>query len=83
MLVPEADSDGLRIVLSPPQLAAILTEASISENETLANRLWGGLWVAAGVVELLGAGVLCAVPEPTLLTKAGCVVFGLHGVDNA
>jgi hypothetical protein len=34
------------------------------------------------VLEMVGAGVLCAIPEPTGLTKAGCVVFGVHGADT-
>jgi len=33
-------------------------------------------------VELAGAGVLCPAPEPTLASKAGCVVLGVHGADT-
>jgi hypothetical protein len=33
-------------------------------------------------VELVGAGVLCLAPEPTMVTKAGCVVLGVHGYDT-
>lgn len=76
------DSNEVRIVLSPVQLAAVLSDASISEGETLSNRLWGGLGVVGGVVEIFGAGVLCAVPEPTTLSKIGCVVVGVHSLDT-
>lgn len=30
---------------------------------------------------MLGAGALCAVPEPTMLSKAGCVAVGSHSMD--
>ncbi len=76
------EEEGIRVVLSAPQLAAVLAQESISESATLSNRLWGGLRVAGGVVELVGAGVLCAAPEPTMASKVGCVVFGVHGSDT-
>ncbi|MGF6982232.1 hypothetical protein F0160_31135 [Paraburkholderia sp. JPY303] len=79
----EYDGDGMRVVLSAPQLAAILTRGSISQTEMLSNRLWGGLQVAAGVAEMVGAAALCVLPEPTMASKAGCVVFGVHGSDTA
>ena len=34
-----------------------------------------------GVLELVGAGVLCVAPEPTMASKVGCVVLGAHGSD--
>ncbi|SMG53101.1 RNase A-like domain-containing protein [Paraburkholderia susongensis] len=77
------DRDGVRVVFSAPQLAAMLARVSISETETLSNRLWGGLQVVGGVLEMVGAGALCVLPEPTMASKAGCVAFGLHGSDTA
>ncbi|OLL28014.1 hypothetical protein BTH42_29965 [Burkholderia sp. SRS-W-2-2016] len=77
------DSDGLRIVLSAPQLAAVLARQSISQTEMLTNRLWGGLQVVGGVLEMVGAAALCVLPEPTMASKAGCIVFGAHGSDTA
>ncbi len=74
--------DGLQIVLSAPQLAAVLVGETISPEATLTNRLFGGIKIVGGVLELLGAGALCLVPEPTMTTKAGCFVFGAHGVDT-
>src|SRR5579871_6028542 len=77
------ESDGVRVVLSAPQLAAVLARQSISPTEMLSNRLWGGLQVVGGVLEMVGAGALCVLPEPTMASKAGCIVFGAHGSDTA
>ncbi|WP_233801606.1 RNase A-like domain-containing protein [Paraburkholderia sp. HP33-1] len=77
------DSDGVRVVLSAPQLAAVLTRQSISHTEMLSNRLWGGLQLVGGLLEMVGAGALCVLPEPTMASKAGCIVFGAHGSDTA
>ncbi|MGF6916450.1 RNase A-like domain-containing protein [Paraburkholderia sp. 40] len=76
-------SDGVRVVLSAPQLAAVLSCQSISPTEMLSNRLWGGLQIVGGVLEMVGAAALCVLPEPTMASKAGCVVFGVHGSDTA
>ncbi|MCC8401171.1 hypothetical protein LJ655_04550 [Paraburkholderia sp. MMS20-SJTN17] len=79
----QQDSDGVRVVLSAPQLAAVLTRQSISQTEMLSNRLWGGLRLVGGLLEMVGAGALCVMPEPTMASKAGCIVFGAHGSDTA
>lgn len=76
------EDEGLTITLSPVQMAAILRSKTISEAETMSNRLWGGLGVISGVAEMFGAGVLCIVPEPTMLSKAGCVAVGAHSLDT-
>jgi hypothetical protein len=76
------EEQGIRVALSPVQLAAVLTDESLSESATLTNRLWGGARIVGGVVELVGAGVLCVAPEPTMASKVGCVVFGVHGADT-
>jgi len=73
----------VRVVLSAPQLAAVLSRQSISQSEMLSNRLWGGLQVVGGVLEMVGATALCVLPEPTMASKAGCVIFGVHGSDTA
>lgn len=72
-------SDKLRVVMSPVQLAAVLSDKTVTEAETLQNRLLGGLGVAMSTVELAGATILCAAPDPTTLTKAACIVVGLMG----
>ena len=63
-------------------MAAALSDKSVSEGETISNRLYGGLGIAGGVAEMFGAGALCIVPESTMLTKAGCVIVGTHGLDT-
>ncbi|TDV19270.1 RNase A-like domain-containing protein [Paraburkholderia caballeronis] len=79
--MPLANASGsVRVVLSAPQLAAALASESIDQTETMSNRLWGGLQVVGGVLEMVGAGALCLLPEPA--SKAGCIVFGLHGSDT-
>lgn len=40
--------DGLKIVLSPVQLAAALSDNSVNESETMSNRLMGGLGLIMG-----------------------------------
>jgi len=77
-----ASEEGVSIAISPVQMAAILHKKTLSEGETWSNRLWGGLGIVGGVVESFGAGVLCVVPEPTMLSKAGCVVVGAHSLDT-
>lgn len=75
-------TDGIQIVVTPVQLAAVLTGESVGDQATTSNRLWGGLRLVGGVLELVGAGVLCLAPEPTMASKAGCVLLGAHGADT-
>ncbi|QTF06959.1 hypothetical protein HC231_02670 [Brenneria izadpanahii] len=75
-------SEGISIVLSPVQLAAVLSDGTLSEAETLTNRILGGVGILFGGIELAGATALCLVPEPTGFTKAGCVVVGAHSLDT-
>jgi hypothetical protein len=75
------EESGMAVVMSPVQLAAVLSDKSVTEAETLSNRLLGGLGVLLGAVEMAGAMALCIAPEPTGLTKAGCVVVGAHSLD--
>jgi hypothetical protein len=78
--VPE--EDGLRVVLSPVQLSAVLRGAHVSTHEILMNRLSGGAMVIGGALELIGGGALLLAPEPTMLTKVGGVVLAAHGTDT-
>ncbi|WP_455821176.1 RNase A-like domain-containing protein [Pseudomonas cerasi] len=74
--------NGLQIAMSPVQLAAVLSDKSVTESEGMTNRLLGGLDLLMGGLELAGATALCMVPEPTGLTKAACVVVGAHSMDS-
>ncbi len=84
--MPNDDSQGLRVVLTPVQLAAVLGGASISEPEGWSRRLWnrvgGGLETLAGGIELVGSAALLLAPEPTMLTKVGGVALAVHGSDT-
>lgn len=74
--------EGLTVVLSPVQLAAVLSGQEITEGETRSSRLWGGLKVLGGSLEMVAAAALVLTPEPTMVTKAGGVVLGAHGSDT-
>ena len=77
------DGDGLEIVLTPLQLAAVFAGESIEAPGSLTERLWGGATVIGGALELVGAAALLLVPEPTTVTKIVGVALGAHGVDTA
>jgi len=77
-----AEDQGLRVVLSPVQLAAVLQGEHISSHEMMMNRLWGGAKIIGGALELVGGGALLLMPEPTTLTKVGGVVLAAHGTDT-
>lgn len=74
--------DGIKIVMSPVQLAAALSDTTVTESETRTNRLMGGLGLVMGTLELAGATALCIAPEPTGLTKAACAIVGAHSMDS-
>jgi Bacterial CdiA-CT RNAse A domain len=76
------EDQGLRLVLSPVQLAAVLQSAHVNPHEIAMNRFWGGMEVLGGALELVGASVLIATPEPTMLTKVGGGVLMVHGSDT-
>lgn len=73
--------DGLSIVMSPVQLAAVLSDKSVTEGETLSNRLYGGLDLLAGILELAGSRALCMTPAGRVFTAA-CVIVGAHSMDT-
>lgn len=77
-----AEEDGLTIVMSQTQLAAVLAGVTIDERETFSNRLWGGAKLIGAALEMVGAGALLLTPEPTMATKAGGAALGLHGIDT-
>jgi len=78
------EENGFSIVLSPAQLAAVLSGASLRGNEppSFWTRAWGGGKLILGVFEEVGAGALFFAPEPTMLTKIGSGVLGVHGADT-
>ncbi len=72
--------DGLKIILTPVQLAAILVNSQITAHEMLINRVgaFGNLLVVAAQL----AGALLATPEPTMLTKVTGSLLAAHGFDQ-
>ena len=51
--------DDIKIMMSPVQLTAALSDETVTEGESLSNRLYGGLNLALGTLELTGATALC------------------------
>jgi hypothetical protein len=76
-----ADAEGVRVILTPVQLATMIQEIDVSEH-ALAARFWGGMKVLGGALELVGAAALLAAPEPTMATKVGGGALALHGSDT-
>jgi hypothetical protein len=77
------EEEGLEIVLSPLQLAAILESDSVEESSSLSNRFWGAATLVGGAVELVGAAALILTPEPTTVTKIAGGALAVHGADTA
>ncbi|MEX6663647.1 RNase A-like domain-containing protein [Pseudomonas sp. W2-17] len=76
------DDGDFRVALSFAQMSAILTQESLSPAEIMSNRIFGSLRLVGGIIELAGSGVLCALPEPTMISKVGCVAMGVHASDQ-
>lgn len=76
-------SEGLEVVLTPLQFAAILENDSIDQGSCLSNRIWGAASVVGGALELVGAAALFLMPEPTTVTKIAGGVLAVHGADTA
>jgi hypothetical protein len=77
-----SDEGSFRVVLNFAQMAAVLTHESLTPAEILSNRIFGSLRLVGGIIELAGSGVLCSLPEPTMISKVGCVAMGVHASDQ-
>ncbi|MGR2855290.1 hypothetical protein FY046_04445 [Erwinia sp. 1181_3] len=69
--------NGFSIAMTPVPLAAVMADESV-----LTERIWGSIGFLGSVLELAGATALCLVPEPTGVTKAGCIIVGAHSLDG-
>lgn len=49
-------NEGLQVALSPVQLAAVMSDSTVTEGETWGNRLMGGLGLAGKSSNFLGLG---------------------------
>ena len=65
------EEEGLKIVLSAVQLAAVLRGATLLPNEHKLYRLMGTLQLIGSAFELVGGTALALAPDPTLLPKVG------------
>lgn len=74
--------EGLTIVLTPIQLAAVLSGGTLAGPVSNWTRAWGGAKLVFGALEELGAAGLLLAPEPTTLTKVGGIALGAHGADT-
>ena len=74
--------DDFKLVLTPAQLAAIMSGATLETSGDWQTRAWGGAKLLFGGLEALGAGALLLTPEPTMVTKVGGAALGAHGVDT-
>jgi hypothetical protein len=86
-VVPVSTDDSvdqaIEVVLTPIQLAAVLSGESLDEPPSMSTRLWGAAKLVGGALELVGAGGLLLAPEPTALTKVAGAALGAHGVDTS
>src|SRR5262245_56761976 len=73
-------AEGLRVILSPVQLAAVLEGEHVTAHEITMNRLWGSVKILGASLELAGASTLLLAPDPTA-TKVGGLALGAHGSD--
>ena len=76
------DYEGIDIVLTPLQLAAVLQGESIDKPSHLSAAFWGAASVVAGAAELVGAAALLLAPEPTMMTKLAGGALAFHGSDE-
>lgn len=77
-----SDDGSFRAILNFAQMAAVLAHESLTPAEMMSNRIFGSLRLVGGIIELAGSGVLCAIPEPTMISKVGCVAMGVHASDQ-
>lgn len=76
------EENGLTIALTPPQLAAVLSNETLLEESCFANRAWGVAGAIFGALEVLGGGALLLAPEPSTLTKISGGALATHGIDT-
>jgi hypothetical protein len=82
MATGAAEDEGLRIILTPLQLASVFENETLVEGGTVANRLIGALRLLGCGVEMTAGGALLLAPEPTMVTKAAGGTLVLHGADQ-
>lgn len=61
--------DELQVVLTPLQLAAILSNGTL-EQPSFANRAWGVAGAIVGAIEVVGGGAMFVMPDRPLLPRS-------------
>jgi hypothetical protein len=79
----DAEQGGVKLILTPIQLAAILQAQTITGWQAAENRFFGTIGVIGGAVEMVASVPLLLAPEPTLLTKVGGGALAYVGADTA
>ncbi|MDO5528041.1 MAG: RNase A-like domain-containing protein [Paracoccus sp. (in: a-proteobacteria)] len=74
--------EGIEIILTPLQLAAVLEGETVNQGGSVGQRLIGGLRVLGCAVEVTAGGALLLTPEPTMLSKLGGGALVVHGADQ-
>lgn len=82
-MTPESvEEDGLRVILTPAQLASVLESETLVKGGTVGNRVIGALRLLGCGVEVAGGTAFLLTPEPTMLSKAAGGTLIAHGADQ-
>ncbi len=76
------EHDGVKVVATAIQPAAMLEQASLSKGPSLDNRFWGGISIIGGAVDLVASVPLWLAPEPTAATKFAAAAVDYVGADT-
>ena len=80
--MPDPHQDGLAMMLTPLQMAAVIENETLNAGGSVGQRLIGGLRLLGCGFEVAGGGALLLTPEPTTLTKIGGAALVAHGADQ-
>ncbi|MEM7497548.1 MAG: RNase A-like domain-containing protein [Pseudomonadota bacterium] len=76
------EEEGITVILTPAQLAAVLENETLREGGTLGNRLVGALRIVGCGFGAVGGAAMIAAPEPTMLSAAGGWVLVTASADQ-
>ncbi|MEM9765333.1 MAG: RNase A-like domain-containing protein [Pseudomonadota bacterium] len=76
------EEEGIEVILTPAQLAAVLEDETLREDGTLGNRLVGVLRIVGCGFGAVGGSAMIVAPEPTMLSKAGGWVLVTASADQ-
>ncbi|MEM7526982.1 MAG: RNase A-like domain-containing protein [Pseudomonadota bacterium] len=76
------EEEGIEIILTPAQLAAVIEDETLREDGTLGNRMIGLLRIVGCGFGAVGGSAMIAAPEPTMLSAAGGWVLVTASADQ-